>query len=50
MDEQDKKLIVDVLESLARAISWTVPSDPSSVQENLNDAWKAIDRLKKSAK
>ena len=46
MNEREKKSIIDALESLARAISWTVPNDPPSVGENLNDAWKAIDRLK----
>lgn len=46
MSEQEKESIVNALESLARAISWTVPNDPPTVRDNLKDAWEAIDRLK----
>lgn len=44
--EQEKESIVNALESLARAISWTVPNDPPTVRDNLKDAWEAIDQLK----
>lgn len=38
--------IVEVLEKLASAISWTMPTDARSVRANLNEAFDAIDKLK----
>lgn len=49
MSEQEKKLIVGALESLAQAISWTVPNSAPTVGECLREAWAAIDRLRGDA-
>lgn len=38
--------IVEVLEKLAAAISWTMPTDARSVRNHLSEAHETIDRLK----
>lgn len=49
MSEQEKKLIADALESLAKAITWTMPNSAPTVQEYLLEVWAAIDRLRGDA-
>lgn len=46
MNKQEKKLIADALESLARTISWTVPKSSSAARDHLLEAWAAIDKFK----
>ena len=38
--------IVEALEKLASAISWTMPTDAKSVRDNLTETFDAIDKLK----
>ena len=38
--------IVEVLEKLAAAIAWTMPTDARSVRNRLSEAYETIDKLK----
>jgi len=38
--------VIEVLEKLASAISWTMPTDAKSVRDNLTETFDAIDKLK----
>ncbi len=40
------KTIVEALEKLASAVSWTMPNDSASVRAYLMEAFDAIDKLK----